>query len=78
MLDSLLTTLKEAFGRDERFLIHRLKASRLALFVGVLALGALFWHDYLLYARTRIDLLAILIIMAFSKVGATVYYRVTN
>jgi hypothetical protein len=78
MLDSLLPMLKEAFGRDERFLIHRLRASHLALFVGVLALGVLFWYEYLLHARTRIDLLAVLIIMAFSKVGAMVHYRATN
>jgi hypothetical protein len=74
----LFAVLKETFGRDERFLIHRLKASRLALLVGVLAIGALFWYEYIQFAHTRMDLLAILAIMAFSKLGAMAYYRTTN
>jgi hypothetical protein len=78
MAVNLLTAFKESFSRDERFQLHRLRASRLALLVGVVAMGVLFWYDYIRFAHTRIDLLVILVMMAFSKLGAMAYYRTTN
>ena len=61
---------------DERFLVHRLKASRAALVAGMGAIFVWFIVD-LLGSPTviRWQLIGILGVMALAKVGAMIYYR---
>ena len=63
---------------DERYKIHRLYSTRLAAVVTAIALGG--WFLYQFYAKSvyRWDLFIIMCIMAVTKVGAMLYYRITN
>ena len=63
---------------DERFVMHRYYSSRLSLIAGVLALGIWFNYEWYVNERLRLDLLAILAIMALAKVIAMIYYRLTR
>jgi hypothetical protein len=63
---------------DERFMMHRFYSSRLALVAGALALGIWFNYDWFVNRRLRLDLVAILAIMALAKVVAMIYYRLTR
>jgi hypothetical protein len=61
---------------DERFLMHRLKASRAALVAGMAAILVWLMVDLLASpAIIRWQLLGILAAMALTKVGAMIYYR---
>ncbi len=71
-----MSFLKQLF--DERFILHRLKATRFATIVMVLAMAAYFYYELLVTRVTRYDLLVFLVILAVGKIGATVYYRLTN
>jgi len=63
---------------DERFILHRLYATRLAAIVGAVMLGA--WFAYLFFARQelRYDLFSVLCAMGLAKGVAMLYYRRTN
>ena len=63
---------------DERFIMHRYKATRLAIFVGVVIMGALFFREYIINRTIRYDLFVTMLAMAVAKVGAMIYYRRTN
>ncbi len=63
---------------DERFILHRLKATRFAAIVMALAMVGYFYYQLFVEHVTRYDLLIFLVILAVSKIGATVYYRLTN
>jgi len=63
---------------DERFIMHRYKATRAAMVVGVIGMGAFFWYDYVASGTVRWDLLLVMVAMAVVKVGAMLYYRRTN
>ena len=63
---------------DERFIMHRYKATRAAMFVGVILMGVFFWYDYVSSHVVRWDLLLIMVAMAVVKVGVMFYYRRTN
>ncbi len=63
---------------DERFIMHRYKATRLAMFVGIILMGVLFFYEYIAYRSIRYDIFAIMVAMAAAKVGAMLYYRRTN
>jgi hypothetical protein len=63
---------------DERYLIHRLKATRFAAIVCAILMGT--WMCYEFYVRKifRPDLIVIVGAMAAAKLGAMIYYRRTN
>ena len=63
---------------DERFMMHRFYSSRMALVAGALALGIWFNYEWFVNGRLRLDLVAILAIMALAKVVAMIYYRLTR
>ncbi|UCF04073.1 MAG: hypothetical protein JSV33_08950 [bacterium] len=63
---------------DERFLMHRLKSTRLAMMVGVVLICALFMYYYLSNKVLRWDLFIILVAVAVTKIAAMLYYRRTN
>jgi len=63
---------------DERFVMHRLKATRLSAIAGALALGGWYLYYYLTTDQVRHDILSVLVLMAVVKVGAMVFYRRTD
>ena len=63
---------------DERFIIHRYKATRVAMMVGIILMGVFFWYEYISNRMVRWDLLLIMGAMAVAKVGVMLYYRRTN
>jgi hypothetical protein len=63
---------------DERFKIHRWKSTSLAAVVGGLLLGGRWYWETFVNHVPRHDILAILSAMAAVKIGAMVYYRLTD
>jgi hypothetical protein len=63
---------------DERFLMHRFKATRLAVVVGVVLMFAFFTYNLVTTKVIRWDLFAIMLAMALTKAGAMIYFRKTN
>lgn len=63
---------------DERFIMHRYKATRAATIVGVILMGVFFWYEYVSNRMVRWDLLLVMSAMAVAKVGVMLYYRRTN
>lgn len=62
---------------DERFVEHRYRASRLSLVVGVGLLVAWFLYEHYAKGVTHLEILAIVAVMALTKIGAMTYYRLT-
>lgn len=63
---------------DERFIMHRYKATRLSVLVGVILMLASFTWGYLGAGVMRWDLFVIMCAMAAVKVAAMFYYRRYN
>ncbi len=63
---------------DERFVLHRLKATRFAAVITAIAMGGFFYYDLIRNDTIRYDLMTLLGIMVVAKLGATLYYRLTN
>lgn len=63
---------------DERFIMHRFKATRLAVAVGLALMSALFFYDAFAHGVIRWDLFVIILAMAVTKVCALLFYRRTN
>ncbi len=63
---------------DERFIMHRYKATRVAMIVGVIIMGVFFWYDYISSRAVCWDLLLVMGAMAVAKVGVMLYYRRIN
>jgi hypothetical protein len=63
---------------DERFVMHRFKSTRLAVFAGLILTGAFFTYYAVARDEIRWDLFSILAVMAVVKVCAMVYYHKTN
>ena len=63
---------------DERFIMHRFKATRFAVVVGIVLMFAFFTYDLVTTKVIRWDLFAIMFAMAFAKVGAMIYFKKTN
>ena len=63
---------------DERFIMHRLYATRFSAIIGIIIAG--FWLGYGFYVKNiiRWDLFSILVVMAVAKIAAMVYYKLTN
>ncbi len=71
-----MSFLKNLF--DERFILHRLKATRFATVVTALAMGAYLNYEIFVNNIIHWDVLVFLGIMAIAKILAAVYYRFTN
>lgn len=63
---------------DERFVMHRLKATRFAAVVTAIAMAGYYYYDLIKTDTIRYDMLILIGIMAVAKVAATIYYRLTN
>ncbi len=63
---------------DERFLVHRLKATRFAAVVTVLSMAAYLTWEFFTKDLLRGDLLVFLAILGAAKVAAMAYYRMTD
>ena len=72
----ILHTLKD--NVDERFLIHRLRATSLAGVAGGLTASFLFAYYYFIEHAPRWDLLAVALVIAAVKLGMLAYYRLTG
>jgi len=60
---------------DERYVLHRYKATSHAAMVGAVSLGGLLLYDFLARDVLRWDLFFVMAVMAVTKLGALVYYR---
>ncbi len=63
---------------DERFKMHRLYSTRFSAVITIICIGIWFNYEYLLNNHLRWDLFVFMMIMAFSKVAAMLYYKLTN
>lgn len=63
---------------DERYLVHRLRATSLAGVVGGVAASILFAYQYFARDVARWDLLAVAVLIALVKLGALAFFRVTD
>ncbi len=63
---------------DERFVLHRYKASSHAAVVAAVLLASFFLWDFYGHGTVRVDLLTTLCAMAIVKVAAMIYYRRTE
>ena len=63
---------------DERDIMHRYKASRWTLIVGLVAMFLLFHIIYFTIHEIRWDYLIILILMLIAKMTARLIYKQTN
>jgi len=63
---------------DERYLMHRLRATSLGGIAGALTASALFVYYFFADQITRWDLLAVALVMAVVKLGALAWYRRTD
>ena len=70
--------LNRLFGFDERFVMHRYYSTRLATIVGMVLMVVWFNYEYFFNDILRLDLFAILVVMAVVKVAAMVYYSRTH
>lgn len=60
---------------DERFMMHRLRSTRLAAVVGVIAMAMWLSYEFFAHEIFRWDLLAVLGAMAVTKWVAMLYYQ---
>ena len=72
----IVRTLKD--NVDERFLMHRLRATSFAGMAGGLTASFLFVYYYFTEHAARWDLLAVALVIAAVKLGALAYYRLTD
>ncbi len=63
---------------DERRKMHRFYSTRWAVLAGTLAMLAWFQYSYFADHVLRWDIVAIMMIMAVTKVLAMLYYQFTN
>ncbi len=63
---------------DERFIMHRFKATRLATMVGMILIFVFFTYYIVVEKTIRWEFLVILASVAATKLAAMYYYRKTN
>jgi hypothetical protein len=63
---------------DERFLLHRFKATSHAAVVGAVLLAGFFYYDLMARELFRTDIAITLGAMAVTKLAAMLYYRRTE
>lgn len=60
---------------DERFLLHRLRATRFALILGLITIGGWLFSEALVNDAIRWDYLIVIGVISAGKIGAMLYYR---
>ncbi|MCK5879173.1 MAG: hypothetical protein KAH24_05315, partial [Holophagae bacterium] len=63
---------------DERFIMHRLKSTRFATVVTAVVMGGYAEYEIFVHHIIRWDIVVFLGILVFSKLGAMIYYRLSN
>lgn len=63
---------------DERFLVHRHKATSFAGSAVALAIGGLALYDHVVLGRFRWDLVGLLCLMVTVKLGCLVWYTLRD
>jgi hypothetical protein len=63
---------------DERFLIHRLRSTRLAAIVGVIVIGVLIIYELLVQGTLSWQMLIVISTMAIIKWSTMLYYQKTD
>lgn len=63
---------------DERFVLHRYKATRFAAVMTAVVMVGIFNYEYLARGILNKNMILLLSIMAGTKVAAMIYYRFTN
>jgi hypothetical protein len=63
---------------DERYFLHRYKASSHAAVVGGVLMGGWFLYQHIAHHQQRWDIIAIMGAMALTKLGFLLYYRLTD
>jgi hypothetical protein len=63
---------------DERFLIHRLRSTRLAAIVGVIVIGMLIIYELLVQGTLSWQMLIVISTMAIIKWSTMLYYQKTD
>jgi hypothetical protein len=63
---------------DERFVMHRYKATRAAVVVGMVLMFVFFTYGYIADSTIRWDFLIVMAAMAVAKVAVMLYFRRTN
>jgi hypothetical protein len=74
----ILGRSQSAFRFDERFVMHRLKSTRLAAVVGLFMMLGWFGYEAHVHRVYYWHLVVIVAAMAASKLGAMLYYRLTG
>ena len=67
--------LKKIRHIDERFLLHRLKATRFALILGLITITGWLLYEELVNNVFRWDYLIVICVISAGKIGAMLYYR---
>lgn len=63
---------------DERFVMHRYYSTRIAMIVGMILLVGWFLYEQFINGVLRWDLFVIVMVIALTKVGAMIYFRITH
>jgi len=63
---------------DERFLVHRLRATRCAAIVGVILMAMWTAFEFCAHGRFRWDMLTVMLGMGLTKWVGILYYRGAN
>jgi hypothetical protein len=63
---------------DERFVMHRLRSTRLAMVVLIIMMGTWVNYEWFVNHTMRPDLLIMIGVTVLVKVGAMIYHRLTD
>jgi hypothetical protein len=63
---------------DERFIMHRYKATRVSVVVTAFAMAAMLNYYYIVEHVIKKDIVILMSVMVVSKLIAMTYYRFTN
>ncbi len=63
---------------DERFILHRLYSTRFSMLIGLIAMFIWFNIEMFKNDTLRWDIFYFILIFAVSKVGAMIYFKLTN
>lgn len=63
---------------DERYVLHRYKATSHSAMVAAIVLGGLYIYDLAAHGTTRWDLLLVLAAMAVTKLSFMLYFRLRD
>ena len=63
---------------DERFIMHRYKATRVSVVVTAVVMAVMFNYYYIVEHVIKKDIVILMSVMVVSKLVAMTYYRFTN